>query len=178
MLIAALAIHRYKQAQEKAKKDKTDAAVKEAKDNLDDATGGDPKKTVKDVVAANKEVLPTVQDNIQKNQTLIDNLKELQQDFSNKIEANAEIFTKLEDYLREHPNENPVSPIDDEDLEEAGYKSFADVEKAVTDYRTMRDRLSDTIARFNNTTIRNTSDQNMISNNNNSQENENKLIEE
>ena len=177
MLIAALAIHRYKQAQEKPE-DKTDAAVKEAKDNLDDATGGDPKKTVKDVVAANKEVLPTVQDNIQKNQTLIDNLKELQQDFSNKIEANAEIFTKLEDYLREHPNENPVSPIDDEDLEEAGYKSFADVEKAVTDYRTMRDRLSDTIARFNNTTIRNTSDQNMISNNNNSQENENKLIEE
>ena len=70
-LIAALAIHRYKQAQEKAKEDKTDAAVKEAKDNLDDATGGDPKKTVKDVVAANKEVLPTVQDNIQKNQTLI-----------------------------------------------------------------------------------------------------------
>jgi hypothetical protein len=174
ILLAALAIHRYRQAQEKKEKDKTDAAVKEGQDTVEKATNGDPKDVIKTVLKADKDKLSIVKDNIPNNQSLIDNLKQMQEDFYSKLKEIPDV-DKMMKYIDDHEDANPDDPVDDEDLREAGYDTFGQIDSALDAYFDLRDRLSKSIAQSNDITVKNTSDQKFVNDQDASSNNDDKL---
>ncbi len=95
--LAAFALNRYKAAKENAK---TIETLKAGKENLDNATKGNPQEVGKSIVKKESETALILKDNIPYNQSLLGGINQKVKELNAQIANNEETINKLQEYLQ------------------------------------------------------------------------------
>ena len=124
VMIAALAIHRYRQAKANAN---TDAVIGTGFNKLDIATRGKAGATGQNILENQNKRKALVEDDTSEIQRLLDNLSKEQKEYNTRIEEFGVTMNQLREYVEQHPNAGPDDPIEDKELQEKGYETFEEV---------------------------------------------------
>ena len=179
LALGAFALNRYKAAKENAK---TIETLKAGNANVDNATKGDPKSAGKDILQTEKSRVPTLENNVPYNQSLINEVIHKQNDLMIRINQNETTIDKLREYLEAHKRDNWDAAVTDGDLVNEGYETIGEAVEGLGDLRKSvaaeKDMLSTATEWFNQVTAKTASDQNRISESKITEPNNQRLIEE
>jgi hypothetical protein len=178
LALGVFAYNRYKAAKANAK---TADSVEKANTNVQNATNGDPNSVSKSIVQTDNAKLPTVEGNIPIRQSLLNDINQQVKELNTQLEKNEATMTDMRKYLEEHKRDKWDADVTDHTLA-PDYPTYGDLVNGLTDLtqlnRAQKEEISTVMERSNQVTAKTASDQNRVSDSNDTEPNNQKLIDE